>query len=282
LDWTTKVDIEFTKMHGLGNDFVVIDAVNQSVHLTAMQIRFIADRHLGIGCDQLLLVEPPDRPEVDFRYRIFNRDGGEVEQCGNGARCFARFVRDKKLTDKSRISVSTNTGVIHLVEQEDGQVTVNMGNPRFEPEDIPFIAEHKAARYRITLPMRDTEIGVVSMGNPHAVLLVDDIEQAPVLTLGPLLESHARFPKHTNVGFMQIIDKINIKLRVFERGVGETQACGTGACAAMVVGRIWGLLQERVNVNLPGGQLVVQWAGEGEPVWMTGPAESVFEGRISI
>ena len=269
-------------MHGLGNDFVVINAIDQTVSLTGEQIRFIADRHRGVGCDQLLLVEPADRPDVDFRYRIFNSDGGEVEQCGNGARCFARFVRDKQLTDKNPITVSTNTGVIALNEREDGQVTVNMGVPKFDPKDIPLSADSLKERYVIALPSQDVEIGALSMGNPHAVLLVDDVAQAPVLTWGPLLEHHERFPRRTNVGFMQIVDTLNIKLRVFERGVGETQACGTGACAAVVVGRKWGLLQQQVNVNLPGGQLVVQWAGEGEPVWMTGPAESVFEGRISI
>ncbi|MGD8940422.1 MAG: diaminopimelate epimerase [Gammaproteobacteria bacterium] len=276
------MELEFTKMHGLGNDFVVIDAIGQAVALTRDQIRFIADRHLGVGCDQLLLVESPDRPDVEFRYRIFNADGGEVEQCGNGARCFARFVHDKRLTDKNPITVSTNTGVIELTEQEDGQVTVNMGVPRFAPRDIPFIADHQAERYVVVLPSQDVEIGAVSMGNPHAVLLVDDVQHAPIQTWGPLLENHERFPRRANVGFMQIVDTLNIKLRVFERGVGETQACGTGACAAVAVGRTWGLLQERVNVNLPGGQLMVQWAGEGEPVWMTGPAESVFEGRISL
>ena len=274
--------MHFSKMQALGNDFVVIDAINQVVSLSAEQIRFIADRHFGVGCDQLLLVEAADRPGVDFRYRIFNSDGGEVEQCGNGARCFVRFVHDKGLTQKNPITVSTNTGIIELTEQEDGQVTVNMGIPRFEPKDIPFIAEQKSDRYEVALPSQTVEIGAVSMGNPHAVLLVDDVRQAPVNQLGPLLESHNRFPRRVNVGFMQIIDTLNINLRVFERGVGETRACGTGACAAVAVGRKWGLLQERVNVNLPGGQLMIQWAGEGEPVWMTGPAESVFEGRISI
>ncbi len=269
-------------MHGLGNDFVVIDAIAQKVALSAEHIRFIADRHRGVGCDQLLLVEPADRPEVDFRYRIFNSDGGEVEQCGNGARCFARFVRDKRLTDKNPIIVSTNAGIIELTEQEDGQVTVNMGVPKLNPQDIPLLADKLSERYVIDLPSQNVEIGAVSMGNPHAVLLVEDVEHAPVKTWGPLLESHPRFPRRTNVGFMQIVDTLNIKLRVFERGVGETQACGTGACAAVVIGRNWGLLQERVNVNLPGGQLMVQWTGEGEPVWMTGPAESVFEGRIII
>ena len=276
------MQLEFTKMHGLGNDFVVIDAIGQTVALTREQIRFIADRHRGVGSDQLLLVEAPDRPEADFRYRIFNADGGEVEQCGNGARCFARFVHAKKLTDKNPVTVSTNTGVIELTEHKDGQVTVNMGVPQFLPKDIPFVAGRQAERYTVDLSSQEVEIGAVSMGNPHAVLLVDDVQHAPVLTWGPLLENHERFPQRVNVGFMQIVDKLSIRLRVFERGVGETQACGTGACAAVVVGRKWGLLQERVNVNLPGGQLMVQWAGEGEPVWMTGPAESVFEGRISI
>ncbi|KPJ88556.1 MAG: diaminopimelate epimerase [Gammaproteobacteria bacterium SG8_11] len=276
------MELEFTKMHGLGNDFVVINAIDQTVALTGEQIRFIADRHFGVGCDQLLLVEPADRPEVDFRYRIFNSDGGEVEQCGNGARCFARFVRDKRLTDKNPITVSTNTGVIELTEQADGQVTVNMGVPKFNPPDIPLVAEQLSERYVLDLPSQQVEFGAVSMGNPHAVLLVDDVQQAPVQNWGPLLQKHERFPQRVNVGFMQIVDTLNIRLRVYERGVGETLACGTGACAAVVVGRKWGLLQERVNVNLPGGQLMVQWAGEGEPVWMTGPAESVFEGRISI
>lgn len=274
-------------MHGLGNDFVVIDAIHQSVALTPQQIRFIADRHFGIGCDQLLLVEAADRDGVDFRYRIFNSDGGEVEQCGNGARCFARFVKDKHLTDKTCITVSTNTGVIQLIEQPNGQVTVNMGAPKFAPADIPILAEGRSDRYTIALTsqhpqVQELQVGAVSMGNPHAVLLVDDVLQAPVETLGPLLEKHTRFPRRINVGFMQIVDKLNIKLRVFERGVGETRACGTGACAAVVIGRLWGLLDEQVNVNLPGGQLMVQWSGEGEPVWMTGPAESVFEGRISL
>ena len=274
-------------MHGLGNDFVVIDAIHQSVALTPQQIRFIADRHFGIGCDQLLLVEAADRDGVDFRYRIFNSDGGEVEQCGNGARCFARFVKDKHLTDKTCITVSTNTGVIQLIEQPNGQVTVNMGAPKFAPADIPILAEGRSDRYTIALTsqhpqVQELQVGAVSVGNPHAVLLVDDVLQAPVETLGPLLEKHTRFPRRINVGFMQIVDKLNIKLRVFERGVGETRACGTGACAAVVIGRLWGLLDEQVNVNLPGGQLMVQWSGEGEPVWMTGPAESVFEGRISL
>lgn len=276
------MELEFTKMHGLGNDFVVIDAINQAVALSAEQIRFIADRHRGVGCDQLLLVEAGGRPEVDFRYRIFNSDGGEVEQCGNGARCFARFVHDKGLSDKNPLRVSTNTGVIELTQQADGQITVNMGVPRFAPPDIPFIADAQAERYVVDLPSQTVEIGAVSMGNPHAVLLVNDVQLAPVQDWGRILERHERFPQRTNVGFMQIVDTLNIRLRVFERGVGETQACGTGACAAVAVGRKWGLLQERVNVNLPGGQLMVQWAGEGEPVWMTGPAESVFEGRISI
>lgn len=269
-------------MHGLGNDFVVIDAINQQVTLSAEQIRYLADRHFGIGCDQLLLVEPPDSGDVDFRYRIFNSDGGEVEQCGNGARCFARFVRNKNLTKKNRINVSTSAGVIQIIEQDDGQVTVNMGMPRFEPAEIPLVAEQKSDHYLLALPSGDVKIGAVSMGNPHAVLLVDSTKSAPVEEWGPLLESHTRFPNKVNVGFLQVIDKSNVNLRVFERGVGETQACGTGACAAMVIGRKWQLLDERVNVNLPGGQLMVQWAGEGEPVWMTGPAESVFEGRITI
>lgn len=271
----------FTKMHGLGNDFVVIDAINQAVALDQAQIRRLADRHFGIGCDQVLLVEKSNQAEADFRYRIFNADGGEVEQCGNGARCFARFVRDHGLTDQDQVRVLTASGLLHLHLQPDGQVTVDMGQPRLEPADIPFFATDRAACYAIAADGAELGIGVVSMGNPHVVLAVADVDQAPVAHLGPLLERHGRFPNRTNVGFMQIVAPDHIRLRVFERGTGETLACGSGACAAVVVGRLWGLLWPNVRVELPGGELTIHWAGEGESVMMTGPATTVFEGWIA-
>ncbi|WP_163130138.1 diaminopimelate epimerase [Agarivorans sp. Alg241-V36] len=274
--------VNFTKMHGLGNDFVVIDNVTQNVFFNQEVISRLADRNFGIGFDQFLVVEPPYDPELDFHYRIFNADGSEVEQCGNGARCFARFVVNKGLTNKRSIGVSTKSGKIVLHVENDGQVTVNMGVPEFEPSKIPF----KAKKAEKTYILRDEEqtvfAGAVSMGNPHCVLEVDDVAQAPLETLGMRLEKHERFPQKVNVGFSQIIDDKNIKLRVFERGVGETLACGTGACAAMVVGRQQGKLAETVNVDLPGGRLRIQWAGEGKPVKMTGPATMVFDGQVHI
>ncbi len=276
------MQLPFTKMHGLGNDFVVLDGVSESIALSPEQIRLLADRHFGIGCDQLLLVEPAEAEGVDFRYRIFNADGGEVEQCGNGARCFARFVRDQGLSDKALITVETAGGVIQLQIEEDGQVTVDMGLPRFEPAEIPFTAEAVAPSYAIEVDGRVMEFGVVSMGNPHAVLRVNDVDQAPVDELGPLIESHPRFPRRVNAGFMQVVDRHHIRLRVFERGVGETLACGTGACAAVVVGQVQGLLEAPVTVELPGGELVISWEGTGQPVLMTGPATRVFEGSIDI
>lgn len=272
--------LKFTKMHGLGNDFVVLDGINQSLALDPTQIRHLADRHFGIGCDQVLLVEASDWAEADFRYRIFNADGGEVEQCGNGARCFARFVRDRGLTDQDDIRVITAAGLIHLHLQPDGQVVVDMGQPRLEPADIPFFATERAAHYAIAADGLKLEIGAVSMGNPHAVLRVDSVDQAPVAHLGPLLERHGCFPQRVNVGFMQIVAPNHIRLRVFERGTGETLACGSGACAAVVVGRMWGLLWPTVRVELPGGELTVHWAGEGESVSLIGPATTVFEGWI--
>ena len=274
--------LKFTKMHGLGNDFVVIDAVRQSVTLSAEQIRFLADRHFGVGCDQLLLVEPPQGKDAEFRYRIFNADGGEVEQCGNGARCFAQFVRQQGLSDADVIVVETNTGLIRLNIEPDGQVTVNMGVPRFTPRDLPFIAEHEALSYALDVAGQSVNIGAVSMGNPHAVIVVDDVRTAPVLTLGAAIENHTRFPKRVNVGFMHIVDTQHIQLRVFERGVGETLACGTGACAAMAVGRKRGLLDGHVRVDLPGGRLNITWHGNNEPVLMTGPAATVFTGEIDL
>ena len=269
-------------MQGLGNDFIVIDAINQSVSLSPEQTRFIADRHFGIGCDQVLLVESSQLADVDFRYRILNADGSEVEQCGNGARCFARFVTDKGLSDKEVIVVETAGGIITLHLVENDLVRVDMGVPRLIPSEIPFIAEQQAASYPLEVDGESLAIGAVSMGNPHAVVRVEDIEQAPVERLGPLLESHHTFPNRVNVGFMQVLDAQHIKLRVYERGAAETLACGSGACGAVVAGRQQGWLDETVSVTLPGGELIIQWPGEGHPVQMTGPAVTVFEGSITL
>jgi diaminopimelate epimerase len=275
-------NLKFTKMHGLGNDFIVIDATQTPVSLSQKQVQFLCDRHWGIGCDQLLLVESASSPDIDFRYRIFNADGGEVAQCGNGARCFARFVFDAGLTDKKHIAVETDSGVIYPTLQDDGQVTVDMGQPRFEPADIPFKAEKHALSY--TLPLaagEQIEVSAVSMGNPHAVIVVEDVDTAPVLSHGPQIESHPLFPERCNAGFMQVVSPTEIRLRVFERGAGETSACGTGACAAVVAGISRGLLDNSVLVHLPGGDLHIEWQGAGQPVLMTGPAEKVFEGEIA-
>ena len=273
-------------MHGLGNDFVVIDATQQAIKLTTKQIQFIADRRFGVGCDQLLLVEPADSQDVDFRYRIFNADGGEVEQCGNGARCFARFVRDQGLTDKNCIPVSTNTGKITLQVLDNGLVRVDMGTPYLQPAEIPFVSEQQETVYTVKSILGNStktyELGVVSVGNPHAVMLVESVDNAPVDTVGAELESHPQFPNRVNVGFMQVVNESNIRLRVYERGAGETKACGTGACAAVVSGILRGLLAEKVVVNLPGGELDIQWQGMGKPVYMTGPAETVFIGSMTL
>ncbi|MDH5633480.1 MAG: diaminopimelate epimerase [Gammaproteobacteria bacterium] len=274
--------VKFTKMHGLGNDFVVFDAINQSIDLSADQCRALADRRFGIGCDQILLVENPQSADADFRYRIFNADGGEVEQCGNGARCFARFVHDKGLTDKSEIRVQTLGGLIIPRLQDNGQVTVNMGVPRFAPAEVPFETEEQATTYTLIIEDRSVEVSVLSMGNPHAVQIVDDIDTAPVAEQGPIIENHPRFPKRVNAGFMQILDPGHAAVRVFERGAGETLACGTGACAAVAAGRQLELLDETVHVRLRGGELTIQWAGAGNPVWMTGPATTVFDGEIDL
>lgn len=274
--------IKFTKMHGIGNDFVVIDGFSQSIALTGEQIKHIANRHFGVGCDQLLMVERPTLDNIDFRYRIFNADGGEVEQCGNGARCFVRFVHDKKLTDKTEIQVQTAGGVITLKMQNDGQVTVNMGAPRFVPSEIPLLAEAEQLQYPLSLGNEIINISAISMGNPHAVQIVENVDTAPVAIQGPLIESHASFPKRVNAGFMQIMDNHRIRLRVFERGSGETLACGSGACAAVVAGIRLGQLQSPVNVEMLGGTLHIEWAGEYQPVWMTGPAQVVFDGEIDI
>ena len=272
----------FTKMHGAGNDFVVLDGVRRPLRLTAAQIRRIADRRLGVGCDQVLLVERPTRADADFRYRIFNSDGGEVEQCGNGARCFARFVRDQRLTDKDEIRAETIAGVIVPRLEPDGRVSVNMGAPRFEPAEIPFTAPARAEVYDLELDGTVAQVSVLSMGNPHAVQIVPDVDRAPVATQGPLIERHPRFPRRVNAGYMQIVDRAHIRLRVYERGAGETPACGTGACAAVVAGRQRGLLDVSVEVSLPGGVLQVTWDGPGRPVWLTGPAVTVFEGSMDL
>lgn len=275
------MNLRFSKMHGLGNDFVVIDAINQSVSLDAGQVRALADRHTGIGCDQLLLIEPARTAESEFFYRIYNADGGEVEQCGNGARCFARYVRDHGLTDNDTIRVETLSGIITLQIEADGQVTVNMGVPNFEPASLPFDMPERADSYTLD-DGQTTRFSVVSMGNPHAVTLVDDISTAPVAELGAFIESHPLFPQGVNAGFMQIRDRDHIQVRVFERGAGETLACGSGACAAMVIARQQGLVNDMVTIELRGGNLQICWEGEGEPVWMTGPAVHVFEGQVEL
>lgn len=274
--------LQFTKMQGLGNDFVVLDGISQPVELTPAAYRFLADRHFGIGCDQILLVEPPTSPDADFRYRIFNADGGEVEQCGNGARCFVRFVTDKGLTDKREIRVETARGMIVPRLEDNGLVTVNMGVPRFEPRDIPMIADQRAVHYALHVGADTVDITAVSMGNPHAVQFVEAIDAAPVESQGPLVERHARFPERVNAGFAQVLSREAIRLRVYERGAGETLACGTGACAAVVAGILRGLLAAQVRVVTRGGELMIRWDGEGQPVWMTGPAVTVFEGEIAL
>jgi diaminopimelate epimerase len=274
--------LRFTKMHGLGNDFVVFDGISQTVALTPEQCRRIADRHFGVGCDQILLVEAPTRDDVDFRYRIFNADGGEVEQCGNGARCFVRFVHDHGLTGKTAIRVETAASVIEPHLLDNGLVRVNMGVPRFAPAEIPFAAEAETLSYPLKVGQHVLEIAVLSMGNPHAVLRVNDLDSAPVDILGPAIESHSRFPQRVNAGFMQVLTPHDIRLRVYERGAGETLACGTGACAAAVAGIRQGWLTSPVSVHPRGGDLVIEWAGKNQPVYMTGPAETVFEGEIEL
>jgi diaminopimelate epimerase len=274
--------LKFTKMQGLGNDFVVFDAISQKVELTAEQARFIADRHFGIGCDQILLVEKAVLPGTDFRYRILNADGGEVEQCGNGARCFVRFVHDKGMTDKTEIRVDTLGGVIVPKLQADGRVAVDMGVPEFTPAKVPFITESDALVQPLEVAEQRRDITVVSMGNPHAVQVVDNVDAAPVAIEGPLIERHERFPQRVNAGYMQVMDRSHVRLRVFERGAGETLACGTGACAAVAVGIRRGLIDSPVSVMTRGGELTVAWRGPGTPVEMTGDAVSVFEGEIGF
>lgn len=274
--------LEFTKMHGLGNDFMVIDLISQRAHLDPLTIRRLADRHFGIGFDQLLIVETPEHPNVDFKYRIFNADGSEVEQCGNGVRCFAKFVHDRKLTNKTKFKVQTKAGIVEPELGPNGWVRVNMGYPKFAPEQIPFVADAPAALYDLALADQESiSIDVVNMGNPHAVTVVSDVLKADVAKIGPQVESHVRFPERVNAGFMQVIDTKHARLRVFERGVGETLACGTGACAAAVSGMRRGLLDNHVEIELAGGKLLIEWK-EGDVVWMTGPTATVYEGRLDL
>jgi len=274
--------LKFTKMHGAGNDFVVLDGIRQDIDLNPEQLRMLADRHFGVGCDQILLVEKSQSKEADFRYRIFNADGGEVEQCGNGARCFLRFVHDQQLTAKREIVVETRSGLIAPRLEQDGRVTVDMGAPIFDPARIPFVGGLNAISEPLEVAGKILDISALSMGNPHAILVVDDIKLAPAEALGPLIEHHPRFPNRINAGFMQIKDRNRIKLRVYERGAGETLSCGTGACAAAVAGIRRGLLDSPVNVATRGGVLTIAWEGGDTPVLMTGPAITVFTGEINI
>ncbi len=272
--------LDFTKMHGIGNDFIVINALTRPFDLSAAEINALAHRRFGVGFDQLLVVEPPTHSEAEFNYRIFNANGGEVENCGNGARCFARYVIEKGLTDSREISVLTSGGLMHLAVEDDQQVTVKMGAPEFQPDKVPFIASSQNDWYRIDIGDETFDVGVVAVGNPHVVTTVDDVEKTDLQRLGPLFEHHALFPNRVNAGFMQIVNRREIKLRVFERGVGETLACGTGACAAVVVGITQGALDEQVRVHLSGGDLNVAWMNRDAQVMMTGPCETVFEGRL--
>ncbi|MDE2422666.1 MAG: diaminopimelate epimerase [Betaproteobacteria bacterium] len=274
--------LTFTKMQGFGNDFIVIDAINQNITLSVEDCQWLADRHFGVGCDQILLVEKPQQEQHDFRYRILNADGSEVENCGNGARCFARFVVDHQLTTKHQLLVETAGGIISPQLLPDGRVTVNMGVPKFSPSEIPFVATEEALLYSLNLGEQDKHIAALSMGNPHAVQIVDNIDKAPVATEGPLIEYHARFPQRVNAGFMEIVDRRHIRLRVYERGAGETLACGTGACAAVVSGIRQQLLDAQVEVSTRGGILSIEWAGNGSPVLMTGDAVTVFEGSVTL
>jgi diaminopimelate epimerase len=276
------VRLRFTKMQGLGNDFVVIDAMREPVALDAGLVRRLADRRFGIGCDQVLLVEAARIAGTDFHYRIFNADGGEVENCGNGARCFARYVLDKGLTQRRSIRVGTAAGVIVLHVRDDALVSVDMGLPEFEPARIPFLAPVREPSYRLQVDGRERTISVVSMGNPHAVQVVADVDAAPVRSEGPLIERHERFPERVNAGYMQVLDAHAIRLRVYERGAGETLACGTGACAAVVCGIQAGILSSPVRVATRGGALEIEWGGEGAAVVMTGPACTVFEGEMDV
>jgi len=274
--------IRFTKMHGLGNDFVVLDAVRGHFVPNAAQARFLADRHFGVGCDQILVVQRPSRPDVDFRYRIFNADGSEVEQCGNGARCFARFVADSHLSEKREIRVETKSGIIAPRLEDDGSVTVDMGVPRFAPDEIPFVSDSDAAEQPLDVNGRSLSISAVSMGNPHAVFFVSDVTTVPLADIGPLIEHHPVFPRRTNVEFAQVLNRARVRMRVWERGAGVTLACGTGACAMVVAGILNTLLDPIVQVQLDGGELTIRWTDTASPVWMTGPAVEVFNGTIAL
>ncbi|RLA46989.1 MAG: diaminopimelate epimerase [Gammaproteobacteria bacterium] len=274
--------IRFTKMHGLGNDFVVIDGVSQAIHMTPTLAQNLADRHRGVGCDQVLVVEPPSVANVDFRYRIFNADGSEVAQCGNGARCFAKFVVDQKLTGKKHIRVQTNTGILELQFENSKSISVAMGIPVFDPKHIPLLSDQQETCYPLKVDGAMYRVAALSLGNPHAVLQVDNVDNAPIAELGPKIESHSNFPERVNAGFMEVVSRRQIRLRVYERGVGETQACGSGACAAVVAGIQQDLLDSSVSVDLVGGRLDISWPGENQSVTMTGPATTVFHGRIKI
>ncbi len=274
--------LSFSKMHGLGNDFVVIDGIRQTITLTPQQLRHLADRHVGVGCDQILLVEQARQADVDFRYRIFNADGGEVEQCGNGARCFVRFVHEQGLTAKREIRVETTNRIVVLRLEDDGMVTVDMGKPQFNPAALPFLATDDGLLQCLRVGDEDVWITAVGIGNPHAVQLVADVDRAAVARQGPLIESHARFPQRVNAGFMQIVDRQRVRLRVYERGAGETLACGTGACAAAVAGIARQLVDSPVTVDMRGGRLTIAWNGQGTSVLMTGPAVTVFKGEIEL
>jgi len=276
------MQIQFSKMHGLGNDFMVIDQVSQDVHLTPDTILRMADRHTGVGFDQLLCVEPPTDPDSDFRYRIYNSDGSEAEQCGNGARCFAKFVVAKHLSSKTELRLQTNAGVIVTHLRDDGTVEVDMGVPSTVPDEVPFVTDHAAISYPITIGNETVEVVPISIGNPHAVVFVDSVSEAPVGRLGPVLMRHERFPRGVNVGFCQVIDSGFARLRVYERGVGETRACGTGACAAAVAGVLTGRFGERIKISLPGGKVKISWAGAGHSVYLLGPACFVYEGHIEL
>jgi diaminopimelate epimerase len=276
--------LKFSKMHGLGNDFVVIDAINQHFELNGAKIKRLADRHLGIGFDQMLVVEKAQSDQADFKYRIFNADGGEVSQCGNGARCFARFVREQNLSDADLISVETNSGLLQLEMMDASRVRVNMGTPTFDPRQIPLNTPERCEQYQVDIEQQSgletIHFSSLAIGNPHMTIVVDDVNQCDLETLGPILEAHAFFPERVNVGFMQIEDRKNFSLRVFERGVGETKACGSGACAAMAAGVLLGMLDFETTVQLTGGKLELEWQGEGNPVMMTGETAMVFQGEI--
>jgi len=276
------MQLQFAKMHGLGNDFVIFDAVNQDVQLSSEQLRWIADRNLGVGCDQILVVRSANEIDIDFNYQIYNGNGDEVEQCGNGARCIGRFVELNELTNKSSINIKTISGVYRINLRDDGLVTVDMGAPVFEPKEIPFTTATISPSYTLDVEGQQIEIGAVSMGNPHAVIQVEDINNAPVTTLGPKIEAHSMFPNKANVGFMQVLNAQHIALRVFERNAGETSACGTGACAAVAVGQAQNLLDAEVTVELPGGSLQIECKNPRESVFMTGPAQLSFEGSLTL